>query len=117
MDAVSDLAECTHIEKLEAECTKLRAELVLSNRAQVSYATDANKLSDALSAKEAECARLREALGYPRHGNTAGLLREAAKNIDNLVGEGYASYLSPHLRRAAERIDAALAAQSNGEKL
>ncbi len=65
-----------------------------------------------LIASRAECTRLRKALLYPRYGNTAELLREAARYIKNHIEkENWISLLSPHLLRAAKDIDVALAAQ------
>lgn len=68
---------------------------------------------------EKELARLREsreglmrALKYPRYGTTAGLLREAASALDHYAareGEDTRSFITPHMKRAANGIDAALA--------
>ncbi len=52
-----------------------------------------------------------EALKYPRHGDTAKLLEKAADLLDKQAdpkGEGWKSYFTPHLRRAAEGIREAL---------
>lgn len=57
---------------------------------------------------DAERDRLREACKYPRYGDTAKLMEEAADLLDKQVKEGWSSFLTPHLRRAADRIRQAL---------
>lgn len=71
---------------------------------------------DSLRAINAE---LEEALKYPRHGDTGKLLERAADNIDALVAQkdsDSSSYLSPHLRNAADRITSALTKSKESRK-
>lgn len=51
-----------------------------------------------------ELSEAREALTYPRFGTTADLLEAAAKALDEAVGADWDSLLSPHLRRAADKV-------------
>lgn len=54
--------------------------------------------------------RLIQALTYPRYGDTAKLLEKAADDIEKYTNrDGWTSYFTPHLRRAAKRIREALA--------
>lgn len=61
-------------------------------------------------AAEADAERLAAACLYPRYRTTALLLEKAADMIDARVPEGSFSFFTPHLRRAADGMRAALAA-------
>lgn len=59
---------------------------------------------------------LLQACQYPRHGDTAGLLEHAADMIDASVPDGWHSWFTPHLRRAAGYIRAAITLAEEGTR-
>jgi hypothetical protein len=78
--------------------------------AEVHGATDTEAIERAavLVARYNLQAELVNALKYPRHGDTAKLLEKAADMIDTQTEEGWSSYFTPHLRRAAKMVRKAL---------
>lgn len=70
------------------------------------------RLEKALAGLRESHEALANALKYPRYGTTADLLRNAAKALDHYAaeeGEDTRSFITPHMKRAANGIDAALA--------